>query len=228
MQKRSAPAVAALALAVLAGAASAETRALSGFTHVAASGGYRVEVSQGPGFSVVVDGADAAQIETRLQRDRLRITQRNRWFGFGHRKLDAVVRVTMPDVSGLSASAGVELLAGAIAADDVGLAAAQGGLLSVHELRAGSVSLAAAQGGMIHVAGACQTVDASAAMGGVIEAEGLDCASADVSAAMGGVAEIHARERVDASAAMGGVIDVSGAPVARNTSAAMGGDIEIR
>ena len=216
----------AMALA-LAAPAFAENRNLSGFSNVGASGRFRVEVTQAETFAVSVDGRDAAQVETRVSGDRLRITQRGGWFGLGRRELDALVRVSLPRVEGLAAAAGVEMNAEAIASDDIRLASAQGAELTVGDLRASDVSLAAAQGGLLNVAGACETVEASAAMGGVIDAERLDCANADASAAMGGVVEVHATQSVDASAAMGGVVSVSGAPQTRSASATMGGDINI-
>ena len=219
---------AAIAVAiVLAGPAWAETRNLSGFSTVGASGRYDVEITQAETYSVVVEGRDAGQVETSVDGQRLRIRQRGAWFGLGRRELDAVVRVSLPRVDGLAAAAGVEMTASSIATGDIDLSAAQGAQLSVRDLRATNVSLSAAQGGLLDAAGACESVDASAAMGGVIDADGLECATADVSAAMGGVVEVHARFAVDASAAMGGAIDVSGAPETRTASASMGGDINI-
>lgn len=217
--------IAPLALLLLAAApASAETRALSGFNSVAASGGIQVEVSQGAAFAVTVEGRDAGQVLTDVRGRWLRISRRG-WFNFG-RGPDALVRVTLPQLEALSASSGVDMRAQAIEARQFNLTASQGAQVSAAGVRVGALTLVASQGAMLDIAGACTSLGVRASMGAVIDAGGLDCASADVSASMGGVVEIHATDTVSATASMGGTVDVSGQPEHRDAHASMGGQID--
>jgi hypothetical protein len=198
--------IAGLALVSLAGAASAETRNVTGFTGVSAADRIRVEVSVGPAYRVEVTGADARRVSTRVDDGTLRIRRTNRSIWGGTPPIDATVRVTMPAIESLSSSMGADLNATGVNTRDVSLAAAMGGELSV--------------------AGACTTLDASVSMGGVIKAERLQCRDADVSASMGGEARIYASNRFEVSASMGGAVNVAGEGRAADVSLSMGGTLD--
>jgi hypothetical protein len=225
MTRLLAPALLAL---LLAAPAAADTRDLSGFSGVNASGRLRVEVSVGPSYSVRVTGTDSDRVVTNVSRGELRIAQRdNSWFG-PHRALDAVVLVTAPRFDALRASRGVELQAeGPINASELALSAVQGAALHVSGVNADELDIRASQGGAVEAAGECGAVRASASMGGVLDAEDVDCARAYVSASMGGVVQVHARDLVEANASMGGSIDVSGSPAQNNSRSLMGGAISL-
>jgi hypothetical protein len=198
--------IAGLALVSLAGAASAETRNVSGFTGVSAADRIRVEVSVGPSYRVEVTGSDARRVSTRIDDGTLRIRRTNRPFWGGTPPIDATVRVTMPAVGNLSSSMGADLSATGVNTRDI--------------------SLAAAMGGELTVAGVCTTLDASVSMGGVIKAEGLQCRDADISASMGGEARVYASNRFDVSASMGGAVNVAGEGHATDVSLSMGGTLD--
>lgn len=195
---------AAVATLILASPASAETRHLRGFSSVGAYDQMRVEVTVGGDYAVEVTGADADRVRTRVEDGTLLIDQRNRpWFG--NRALDALVRVSLPDLESVAASRGVEVAASGVEAD--------------------RFEIAAAMGAEVRVLGACGALDATAAMGGSIRADELHCRTADVSAAMGGSARVYASETYEGSASMGGTIDISGDGASRGRSTAMGGTI---
>jgi hypothetical protein len=205
MHRILAPAILALTLAA-APAASAETRNHSGFDGVAAQDQIEVIITMGDTYSVQVTGSDAERVRTEVREHTLHIKDRRRpWFG--SHDLDAVVRVTMPQVEDIAAARGAEVTATNIIAE--------------------AFEIAAAMGGVIEISGTCTDLDASVAMGGVLEAGDFHCVNADVSAAMGGVAEIYASNSFDASAAMGGAIDISG-DAHGDSSSAMGGQISLR
>lgn len=199
-------AVAATLLLSTAGA-NAETRALSNFTSVKAYDHLVVEVRNGPHYAIEVTGPQADRIVTSIDIDgALKINERNRpWFGPDHR-IDALVRVTMPNVTSLAAAKGAALTAYDITGEDVSLVAAMGGELTIN--------------------GSCHAVDATAAMGGVLRAQNFHCLSADISAAMGGDANVFATNTFDATAAMGGSVRIAGGAHG-NTTAAMGGSIQL-
>lgn len=195
-----------LAALVIATPARAEMRALSGFRAVQVQDNIVVEVRTGPQFSVEVTGPEANRVITRLERNQLKISERNRpWFG-PDRRVNALVRVTMPEVSSLAAAKGATLTAIDIASDDM--------------------SLAAAMGGELRINGACHSVDVAAAMGGIVRAQDFHCVTADISAAMGGEARVFATRTFDATAAMGGVVNVAGGAHG-DTTAVMGGTVSL-
>ncbi len=201
-----------IALAFVAGAwmapAHAEPRDVAGFTAVAATGQYRVEVTHGLGFAVDVSGPDAARITTQREGDTLHIRSTARaWWG-GQRRVNAIVRVTMPGVTALSAARGVEMTA--------------------HDVNAGDLSLAATMGAGITIQGICERLDANASMGAALNAENLACGSADVSASMGADVRVRAREGVEANASMGANVRVAGAPARQSVNASMGGDVRVQ
>ncbi len=202
MKNLLAPAILALTLAT---PAAAETRDLSGFTGVSAADRVRVEVSEGPRYSVEITGRDAGRVRTRVEDNTLRISQANRpWFGRTPR-LDAVVRVTAPNIDDLAASRGAELHAENLQADDL--------------------SVAVAMGAELWVSGTCDDLDASASMGAIIHANNMACSTADISASMGAEAEVNAASTFDASASMGAVVNVSGGATRGDVSTSMGAEV---
>lgn len=189
---------------VMATSASAETRDLRGFNSIGASDQMRVEISVGGEYAVEVTGADAARVRTRVEDGTLLIDQRNRpWFGSRH--LNAVVRISVPELESIAAARGVEVNARGVDSE--------------------RFDIAAAMGAEVRVSGTCGVLDAAAAMGASIRADELQCRTADVSAAMGGSARVYASETYEGSASMGGSIDISGDGASRGRSTAMGGSI---
>lgn len=227
MKRLIAPALIALALA---GPATAETRAASGFRSVKAEDGVTVDVTVGPSATVDVTGSDANRIRTRVSDGRLHIEDLRRPL-FGRTvRLDAHVRVTAPAYDAISASRGADLTANLTggACNDLSLAASMGGSANISGVRCDGVSSAASMGGELRVAGACNTHDVSASMGGYVRAEDLACETVDASASMGGDIRAHANRTYEASASMGGAINVSGGANARDTAAVLGGSISNR
>ncbi|MBL8536295.1 MAG: DUF2807 domain-containing protein [Hyphomonadaceae bacterium] len=214
-----------VALAGAALPAVAETRALTGFDTVNASGNYRVEVAVGERFSVEVTGSDAARIRTVVDGDTLKIEPARRaWFG--NPRYDALVRVTAPQLAGVAASRGMSMTAaGGGACPSFDAVAAMGAELSVTDLQCGAVDAVAAMGAALTLAGSCEALDVSAAMGATVRARNLHCENADLSAAMGADVAAYATARYEASASMGGDISVAGGAQSDGNTAAMGGSI---
>lgn len=189
---------------LVAGPAVAETRNLRGFDAVGVQDQIRVEIEVGGAYSVEVTGRDAARVLTEVEGGALKIRQRNRpWFGSN--RLDATVRVTMPELESVAAARGAELTATGVEAINF--------------------EIAAAMGAQVQVSGTCRTLDVAAAMGAVVRAEALVCETADVAAAMGGTARVYASESYEGAASMGGTINISGEGASRGHSTAMGGTI---
>ncbi|GAM99369.1 hypothetical protein U91I_03018 [alpha proteobacterium U9-1i] len=197
-----------VAMFALVGAAGAETRNLSGFEGVRASGRFDVRINVGSEYSVTITGPDAERLKTEIEDGVLEIEPRNRpWFG-SEPRYDADVTITTPRLVSLAAARGVEMEATSIAADNF--------------------EIAAAMGASVSATGTCRALDASVAMGASLDASDLRCETADVSAAMGGDARVFASQSLDASAAMGGSVRVGGAPAHTDISTAMGGGVSLR
>jgi len=196
-----------IAVLTLAASAAAETRNFSGFTRVKAVDHIAVEVRMGPTYRVEVTGPEADRIATGIDIDgALKVSERNRaWFG-PDRGVNALVRVTMPNVTEL-----------------VG---AKGATLTAYDINVERMSLVAAMGAVVNINGQCRALSATAAMGGVLHAQNFHCATLDTTAAMGGDVEVFASDRFDATAAMGGSVRIAGGAHGQ-TTAAMGGNIEI-
>ncbi|PZO52695.1 MAG: hypothetical protein DCF16_08920 [Alphaproteobacteria bacterium] len=176
-------AISAMALAGAAGVAHAEQRALSGFTQVAASAGTDVEVSVGGAFSVEVTGRDADRVVTRVSGNRLIIEPvRGNWFQRGPR--DALVRVSMPRVEGLSASSGADIVATGV--------------------NGGAIALDSSSGADLRVSGRCDSFTADASSGADIHASELRCVNGSVDVSSGADVRINASGRLDVEASSGG------------------------
>lgn len=80
-----------------------ERRDVSGFSEVGFAVAGEVIISLGDQYSVVLEGDRAyiEEIETKVVGDELRI-RRDKWYDTGNRKV--VVRITMPDLKGVSVS----------------------------------------------------------------------------------------------------------------------------
>ncbi|MEZ5996740.1 MAG: head GIN domain-containing protein [Hyphomonadaceae bacterium] len=190
----------------MAGAAHAESRALSGFTGVSASAGVDVEVNAGSEFAIDVSGPDASRIITRVSGNTL-VVEPERRFGFhwGRHHNNARVRVSMPQIESLDASSGAQL-------------AARG-------VNGGDISLDASSGANIEVAGACATFRADASSGADIHAAHLLCENGSVDVSSGATVRVYASNRIDVDASSGGDVLVSGDPGIGSIDLSSGGSL---
>jgi hypothetical protein len=186
-----------------AGTAFAEPRALSGFTSVDASAGTDVEVTVGSGFSVDVSGPGADRIVTRLSGNTL-IVERQRGFHWGASP-NALVRVTMPRVEGLSASSGSDL--------------------NVSGVNGGNVTLDSSSGADLRVSGRCASFVADVSSGADIHAQDLRCENGSVDASSGADARVFASGRLNVDASSGGGVVAYGNPGIGNVDLSSGGSL---
>ncbi len=190
----------------LTGAASAETRPLSGFTSVSASAGTQVEVATGENFAVEVTGRDADRVTTRVVGTELRVGRQSGWtWGRGN---DAVVHVTMPRVEGLEASSGAQLRAANVRAD--------------------RLTLDSSSGGGLTVAGACREFAADASSGSRLNAASMQCERGSVDASSGARADVNATGALNVDASSGGDVYASGGAQISNVSLSSGGNLHRR
>ena len=191
-----------LALTTL-GAAYAAPRDISGFTAVSARAGTDVEVTIGPSYSVDVSGRDADRIATRVSGNTLIIEPVRGWSWRGPR--NARVRVTMPRVTGLSASSGADLTATGV--------------------NGGDIELDASSGADLRVSGVCASFTADASSGSDIHAQDLRCENGSADVSSGADIRVYASGRLDVDASSGGGIVAYGNPGIGNIDLSSGGSL---
>jgi len=200
MKRLIVPAILALAMAA---PAAAEVRNLSGFTKVDASAGTDVTVVVGAAFRVEVTGPGADRIQTNVQGDTLHVRP-TPGFHWGRRP-PAEIRVTMPSVSGLSASSGADL-------DATGL-------------NGGDVSLDSSSGADLEAAGTCRALNASASSGADINARRLVCESGSADVSSGADIVLHITGTLNVDASSGGDVTAVGDPRIGDISLSSGGSL---
>lgn len=175
------------ASALLVTAASAETRSLSGFESVSASGRVEVEIVVGPRFSVELTGPRVDNVITRVEGGRLEIeTRRN-----GHaRGRDAHVRVTLPSLRGLDVSAGAAV--------------------SARDVTADAFLLDVSSGATANLAGACQTLTLDVSSGANVRAGDFRCGDVRADASSGANATFYAANAIHVDASSGASLRWSG------------------
>jgi len=188
---------------VLAGAASAEPRQVSGFTGVDASSGAEVEITIGQAYSVDVSGPGAQRIITEVQGNVLRVHPQQTW-GFSVRRR-ALVRITMPSLNSLGASSGAQVRAEGV--------------------RAADISLDASSGGDLTIAGTCRSVTADASSGAHLNAAHLVCERGTVDASSGGRADVNVNGNLDVDASSGGNVYAGGGAQIGSISLSSGGTL---
>lgn len=204
---------------------------LSGFTEVAAGSGLDVEIIQGDGFSVTAEGSARAlkRLEIDKRGDRLVIDQQargiERFSPLMRAFSDEVeVRVTLPELTAVTASAGSAVTAEGSAAALFAATASSGADLTLSDIAAERVKLTASSGASLEAEGTCGTLDTAASSGADVDARGLACDDASAAASSGANIELTA-QTVRAAASSGASVDVWGAESVEAEESS-GGDVD--
>lgn len=193
--------------AAIAGSAAAETRSHSNFNRVSAGGGFDVQVTVGPAYSVEVTGPETDRVITEVRGNVLSIHPRQGW-NWGHRRDRYNIRVTMPAVEGLEASSGSDLVATGV--------------------NAATLWLDASSGADLRVSGSCQTLHADASSGADLDARALSCVDGGVDASSGAGATVAVSGRLNVDASSGGNVYFVGEPRMGDISLSSGGSLRRR
>ncbi|HCQ66366.1 MAG TPA: hypothetical protein DIU07_14985 [Rhodobacteraceae bacterium] len=222
-------------LAIIAAApvlAAERTFDVSGFSEVAAGSGLAVEIVQGEGFAVTAEGTPRGlkRLEIDKRGDRLVIEREARGLErFSPLMMaladEVVVRVTLPELVAVSASAGSDVTARGSASDTFSAEASSGADLVLSGIDADVVTLEASSGSGLEAAGRCGALGAEASSGADLEARGLACDSARARASSGASIEITAAT-VEAEAQSGADVDVWGADSVEAVESS-GGDVDV-
>ncbi len=182
--------------------AFAETRDLSGFDAIDASGRLSVQIEQGPQFAVEITGPRVERVEALVRNGVLVLATPHNWFGFGQ---DANVRVTLPSLRAIESQAGVEVVA--------------------RDIQAEALKLDASSGSSIDINGACRTLSVESSSGAEVRALGLRCDNVAVDASSGANAAVFAQTSADVDASSGADVRVEGEGRLGRVSLSSGGDL---
>lgn len=204
----------------------------SDFTGVSAGSGLTVEIAEGEGFSVVGEGSHRAldRLDIHKRGDMLVIEQVPRGLDRFSPLMwaladEAQVRVTLPDLQAVNASAGSEVTSSGSAAGGFSAEASSGSSLVVSGVDAGTVRLSSSSGARLTVEGRCGALEADASSGAGLNAGDLVCDTASAEASSGATVEITAAE-VRAEASSGADVEVWGASTVEADESS-GGDVRV-
>ncbi len=213
--------------------ADEQTFDVSGFTEVAVGSGLDVEIVQGDGFEVIAEGAprDLRRLEIRKRGDRLVIEQETRGLQRFSPLMMAladkvVVRVTLPELAAVRASAGSNVSAEGSASGAFAAESSSGAGLTLKRIEAQVVTLEASSGANLEAEGRCSELGVEASSGADLEARRLACDSATARASSGADIEITA-ETARAEAQSGANVEIWGAETVEAEESS-GGDVRVR
>ncbi|MDZ7628571.1 MAG: head GIN domain-containing protein [Parvularculaceae bacterium] len=191
------PAFAAILLAIMAGAAAAQSRSsrtldLRDFDAIEIGGAYELDVIVGEDFSIELSGPseEMARVEATIKNGALVLGSKKRLQRGDHKGVSAVV--TMPALNRISVS-------GVADADISGV-------------KAKDFKLDLAGVGEVNIAGGCDSLVVRVSGVGEVDAQSLQCKSVDVKVAGIGEARVYASESVAAEVSGMGSIMVYGSP----------------
>jgi hypothetical protein len=196
-----------------------ETRTVGEFDGLGVSAPIRVELRQGEGNSLVVEGEESAlaELETYVEKGSLHMRQR----GQGRVKhLDKVKAfVTLKEVRAIAAAGSGDIIAGPLRGGEVKLAVAGSGDLRIAELNAHKVHAAVAGSGGLRISGGkADSIEAVVAGSGDLKAGELEAGNVQASVAGSGSAWVWARSSLKASVLGSGDLRYYGDPSERSTA----------
>ncbi len=224
------------------GAAKAESRdfALNNFDRVDIATGLDAVVTIGDSFAVRAESGSADALNNlelsvadgvltaRLDQDFLDFIISGGLVGMLLNSGNAVtINITLPAISGVSASSGADVRATGIKSDQLDLEASSGADVKLTGATLGAVRAGASSGASIDLSGTCTSIDAEASSGSGIDAGDLVCATATAGASSGADIAVHATQSVKAEASSGGDVDIEGNPAQTDFNSSSGGDISL-
>ena len=198
----------------LAAPANAETRKydFSGFTKIEAHAGYRIEFTQAPTYSVVVDSKndnfDLVQIDKVGDTLRIKRPQNGRKLN----NVEDVVRISAPDLNALKLNAAIKFSAQKLTLDRLDIDADAAIKIDIADLRVDVLDANLEAASKMVVAGTCGKLVLDLGAASSVDTKNLKCREADIDAGVASKVHAFASERAVATAGMSSSILVSGRP----------------
>ena len=200
-----------------------EKRTTESFMAVSSAGPIHVYISTGASESVTVEADDnlIKYVETKVSGNTLQV----RLPGINSlRNATINVHITAPELKGLTASAGANVLAKdtIISPDHLELMASSGAEMKL-QANAPEISADASSGGTITATGRTKSITANASSGAAANFSGLHAENATASASSGGSVKVYGSVNVDVTSSSGGnVTYFGGAPVVKKNESSGG------
>lgn len=202
-----------------------EKRSTEAFKGIAVSGGFELELRNGPVTDVTVESDDniIKYIETSVHGDILKISLRNLHnFGDIHLK----VYITAPEITSIKASGGAEVISKDLLKNEGSLAfTSSGGGSITAQVDAPEIRAETSSGSTIELSGKTRNYSAKASSGAALNTKELLCESTNITASSGASAHVHASLSLTAKASSGAVITYRGNAALQKTTSS-GGSVE--
>lgn len=207
-----AAAVAAVGLAAPAASAEVRTYSLAGFKKIEASAAFRIEFTQSPTYSVVIDSKYDGLHNIIVEKvgDTLRITRPKNKNIKG--KLEDVVRISAPSLDALKFDAAIEFSADALKVNDLDIVAKAAVEIDIANLQARNITIVADAATQFDLAGTCAKLDATLGTASELSADKLKCRETHIEAGFASNAHAFASDKAIANAGMASNIRISGRP----------------
>lgn len=202
-----------------------QTRSAGPFKAVDISGGFEVEIKNGPVENVVLEADDnlVKYIEVKVIDNELKVRLENISVSDAHLKLF----ITAPEINNLNASGGSEI----VVKDEL----KSGGTIHVKASSGSNIKTAldapeikadVSSGGELTLSGRTKDLHATSSSGSSLAASELLSENSYVSASSGANAHVYASVSIDASASSGGNVSYRGAATNVKKSESSGGEVE--
>ena len=216
----------------LAGAASAETRTfdVGNFTKIDISAGLDLEIQEGAAQPVTVENrkGDFSDIDVVVKGDTLVLKRKKNNWGWGRKREQYGITVSVPMVSAIEASSGSDVSGRGMSGESIFIDVSSGADVTVTGVDGGTVTIETSSGSDANVSGQCVRVRADASSGADLEARDLFCQSGEADASSGSDISIHVTTSVSAEASSGADVDVYGGPTDVTSDKSSGGSVSIR
>lgn len=222
------------------GAALAQSRDfdLTGFDRVDIATGLDAVVTIGDGFSIRAEsrsqealdnlelGVTGGVLTARIEQNFLDFIISGGLVGLMLSSGNAVtLNITVPALSGASASSGADIALPDYAGERLELDASSGADIRVTGAKLGTVVASSSSGSDIELSGTAERIEAEASSGAGIDAEDLVAAEATAESSSGSNISVHATGSLRADASSGGDVEVHGNPAEREFDSSRGGDV---
>ncbi len=202
-----------------------KTKDVAAFTGIKVSGGFEVEIKNGPSENVVLEADDnlVKYVDIKVEGDDLKIKLEHVNVSDAHLK----VLITAPRVNRINASAGSEVRSkDELKSEGTITAKASSGSNIKATFNAPEIKADASSGGELTLSGRTKDFHASCSSGSTIVAADLLSENTHASASSGGNVRVYASVSLDASASSGGNISYRGAAPSVKKSESSGGVVE--
>ncbi len=205
---------------------------LCGFDGIAISSGLSAEVEIGPEFTVTAEASSRRtlnRLDIRVRGDTLIVERDRGWLDFSlfAARRDATIRITLPDLKLIRASAGSDVYVSGQYGDSLRAETSSGADLDLDNVSGSSLQFKASSGSDLRAEGACGSLDVTASSGANIRADALICKEIAAHVSSGADISAHATDTVTARASSGGDVRISGSPAVVDKSESSGGDVHL-